>query len=167
MHIVRIVPGKAFPSLLKLGLEYPSELMDQFRKRPESFDSDLASLQTDRFIKAVLESLKKRGPREPKWLVVIDNADDLSWVRPLIPQGERGTVIFTSRNKLVGNLASEAIHVDRMSEKEAVDLLFRSAAVDASDQGETQFQNAVSIVNKLECFPLAVDLAGYYFPRLR
>lgn len=155
----------------ELNLEYPSELIDQLRKDPEPDRMDPASIGTNRIVKAVLNWLKNRGPHHTKWLVVIDNADDLSWVRQLIPRGNRGSVIITSRNKLVGTLVNEAIPVDRMTKNEAVELLSRSADLDGSwlnntrgdtFQGDKQYENALAIANKLEYFPLAIDLAGYY-----
>ena len=46
-------------------------------------------------IQAVLRWLQERKESDDKWLVVIDNADDISWgVKNVIPKGIQGSIYY-------------------------------------------------------------------------
>ena len=53
-------------------------------------------LQDEPSVQVTLSWLRGRG-EDKRWLVVLDNADDLSWdVSAIVPKGKAGTVIVTS-----------------------------------------------------------------------
>ncbi|KAF8476925.1 hypothetical protein BDZ91DRAFT_632032, partial [Kalaharituber pfeilii] len=96
-----------------------------------------------------------------KWLLVFDNLDDLEScnINDYIPLSPHGTVIITSRRR-------ESVHgrrwleVEQMQNIEAEELLLKSAKLDFEKL--TPDEAAVTIVQKLECLPLAIDQAGSY-----
>jgi tetratricopeptide (TPR) repeat protein len=96
--------------------------------------------------------------------VVLDNADDPSWVSSIVPQGEAGTVIVTSQDagasRLLGGHVTK-VEVDAMEPEEAVcvmsehseDLLYQ----DEDDECRELIEEITKLLDRLA---LALDLAG-------
>ena len=97
------------------------------------------------------------------WLIVFDNADDLSpdEVVRFIPSGNRGNILITSRNRSMGRIISfeNIIEVTEMEETDAIALLLRTSCLDTSAE---HIEAAKKIVVELGYMPLAVDQAGAY-----
>src|SRR5207237_8778142 len=70
------------------------------------------------------------------WLLIFDNADDLSFIPSYLPARGNGSLLFTTRAAAVGALAS-SVEVDCMSLMEGTQLLVRRAqrGASASDCG--------------------------------
>lgn len=115
-------------------------------------------------VQAVLSLLRARGEGK-RWLVVLDNADDLSWdVSSIVPQGEAGTVIVTSQDagaaRLLGGHVTK-VDVDAMEPEEAVcvmsehfeDLVYQ----DEDDECRELIEEITKLLDRLA---LALDLAG-------
>src|SRR6266566_8354910 len=92
------------------------------------------------------------------WLLIFDNADDLSFIPSYLPARGNGSLLFTTRAAAVGALAS-SVEVDCMSLMEGTQLLLRRAQREASD---SELAEATTIVVALAHFPLALDQAGAY-----
>jgi len=92
------------------------------------------------------------------WLLIFDNADDLSFTPSYLPARGNGSLLFTTRAAAVGALAS-SVEVDCMSLMEGTQLLLRRAQREASD---SELAEATTIVVALAHFPLALDQAGAY-----
>src|SRR6266850_2420025 len=95
------------------------------------------------------------------WLLVYDNADcGYQMVERFLPQGNKGNIIITSRNKAFGRLTTSenSLEVDNMGEEEAISLLLRSAMPGSDFLQST----AKEIVRTLGFIPLAIDQAGAY-----
>ncbi|WP_250400494.1 FxSxx-COOH system tetratricopeptide repeat protein [Streptomyces cellostaticus] len=105
---------------------------------------------TTRAVPLVLEALRTGQPFR-RWLLVFDNAEDPSLVRPYLPNGP-GSVIVTSRNPRWGALA-HSVEVDVFTRQESVQL-FRH-----SGPGTTE-QEADRIAELLGDLPLAVEQAS-------
>jgi hypothetical protein len=93
------------------------------------------------------------------WLLVFDNVNDGDEVARYIPKGNRGNILFTSRNPCLARLVSTAdrIEADQMEEDDAILLPLGSSEIECS----TQARRAASLVVKeLVFLPLAVDQAG-------
>jgi hypothetical protein len=60
------------------------------------------------------------------WLLIVDNADDLSLVQPYLPVRGNGSVLLTTRSSAVGWLAS-SLEVDTMGLIEGTELVLRRA----------------------------------------
>ncbi|KAL9601247.1 MAG: hypothetical protein Q9219_002652 [cf. Caloplaca sp. 3 TL-2023] len=97
------------------------------------------------------------------WLLLIDNADDLS--TPLeehFPEGDRGVILVTTRNPLNrvhGTIGAGSYHFERLGETEANDLLLR-AACEPTPWSATARDYATKITNHLGFLALAVLQAG-------
>ena len=120
-------------------------------------------LQDAPAVQAVLLWLRSQEA-EQKWLVIVDNADDLSWdVSSIIPQGRAGSVIVTSQDSQASRLLggkSDAVKVDVMETEEAVSLLLSNVdggSAEVSDETATLVTGVVDLLDKL---PLAIELAG-------
>ena len=101
---------------------------------------------------------------QEEWLIVFDNADDLSpeAVAKFFPPGNRGNILITSRDQSMRRIVSlleNSIQVNEMEELDAITLLLRASCLNASDE---HVEAAKKIVNELGCIPLAVDHAGAY-----
>ena len=109
----------------------------------------------------LMEAIKRWLERcEQSWLLIFDNADDLSLVRKYLPQQGNGSILLTTRANAVGSLAA-SVEVETMGFFEGAQLLLRRAQrfEHASDEEVNQAGN---IVIRLDHFPLALDQAGAY-----
>ena len=92
------------------------------------------------------------------WLLIVDNADELSFLPSYLPTRGNGHILLTTRASAVGELAP-SIEVDCMSLMEGRQLLLRRAQREGSD---AEMDEATTIVVALAQFPLALDQAGAY-----
>ena len=154
-----------------LDLDFPTHAMDQFRKQAAQVSQHQTVIQINWVIKAVMHWLEIRGDEHCKWLVIIDQADDLRWIHEIMPRGRQGSVIITSRDHFVDRIVDHAIEVGMMNTEEAVELLFRAAGTHPASAGSleakrmwrtSQEQHALAVVHALGYLPLAIDLAGAY-----
>ncbi|PYS67780.1 MAG: hypothetical protein DMF69_22080, partial [Acidobacteria bacterium] len=116
-----------------------------------------------KIIKAMHEWLR----RNPNWLLIIDNADDLDVIRLIVEQHLPGHFIATTRALATGTLA-ERVEIDSLPPDEATKLLLRRARILKSEEafgnaGEEDVKLASHIANDiLAGLPLALDQAGAY-----
>ena len=94
------------------------------------------------------------------WLLIMDNADDPDVLPDFLPQGSRGNVIYTSKNKGHAlNLTEGACcPVNEMEEDEAVTLLARSARQKKLSEEDARL--ARLIVAGFDYLALAINQAG-------
>ncbi|KAK3359535.1 hypothetical protein B0T25DRAFT_101496 [Lasiosphaeria hispida] len=133
---------------------------------PEERAEKQESVLTDGVVQAVLRWLRDRTEADDEWLVIVDNADDFSWgIQKIMPKGNRGSVIVTSRDSksvwLVPG-ACEAVHVDVMSPVEGVALLLQHMQFGAESASEGIRHHCGKIAQRLGYLALAIDLAGAY-----
>ena len=154
-----------------LDLDFPTHALDQFRKQAGQVSQHQIVIQINWVIKAVMHWLENRRDEHCKWLVIIDQADDLGWIHEIIPRGRQGSVVITSRDRFVDRFVDHAIEVGMMNTEEAVGLLFRAAGTHSVSLGSlearpmwhtSQEQHALAVVHALGYLPLAIDLAGAY-----
>ncbi|KAL8716875.1 MAG: hypothetical protein Q9225_005835 [Loekoesia sp. 1 TL-2023] len=97
------------------------------------------------------------------WLLLIDNADDLSTpIEEHFPEGDRGIILVTTRNPLNrvhGTVGQGSYHFEKLGEAEANDLLLR-AACEPSPWSITAKGYASKITSRLAFLALAVLQAG-------
>ena len=105
-----------------------------------------------------------------KWLLIFDNADRIDdpnesiSVVELIPRGENGCVLSTSRNIASdGELASIGCEVEEMKESEAVQFLLGCSRI----QGSESQEEAKIMVQILGYLPLAIEQAGSYIRTMK
>lgn len=110
----------------------------------------------DRLVAAVKQWLELCQQR---WLLVFDNADDLSLIQDCLPRQGNGHLLLTTRANAVGAFAL-SLDVENMGLVEGTTfLLHRAQRQQASDEG---YNEATNIVIALDGFPLALDQAGAY-----
>lgn len=102
-----------------------------------------------------------------EWLLVFDNADNIKIdFRRYLPPSRSGLILFTSRNsKLVSLLrSSHQVNVNGLGKDEALDMFYSICGRD--DVKAEIFVDhqpvAITIVKKLENFPLAIAQAASY-----
>ncbi|GCE15197.1 FxSxx-COOH system tetratricopeptide repeat protein [Tengunoibacter tsumagoiensis] len=94
------------------------------------------------------------------WLLIFDNADDLSFGHSFLPVRGNGNIVLTTRSSAVGSLTS-SIEVNTMEVMEGVQFLLRRAQHTISANAN-KIEEATNIVIALAQFPLAIDQAGAY-----
>ncbi|GMG36498.1 unnamed protein product [Aspergillus oryzae] len=105
-----------------------------------------------------------------KWLLVIDNADDLDLLRgtyqtegllAFLPASDGGLTIFTTRHGAVAQYltGSDVVEIGRMTGQETTDLLQKSLVrKNPSDNSES----VVNLLTELDYLPLAITQAAAY-----
>ncbi len=94
------------------------------------------------------------------WLLIFDNADDLSALQHYIPHYGNGSILLTTRVHAVGSLATP-IPVDKMGFGEGMHLLLRRAQR-GPEVAEEEARAAGMLVTTLDALPLALEQAGAY-----
>lgn len=106
--------------------------------------------------------LSSLGNEEP-WLLIIDNADDLSFpVEELFPDGAHGVILITTRNpilKTYGTVGPRYYHFVEHGEAESIELLLR-AADEKLPWSQPTIEKAKKICKTLGYLPLALMHAG-------
>lgn len=152
----------------QLKLDYPQHIVDESRNDGDSYDQQGISTANNWIIHTVKEWLENTSCN---WLVVIDNADSLTWIGDIMPKGRTGSLILTSRDRTVNRVVGHTIHVDKMDTEEALELLLRSANISSicgqqhiadAVQQKNQQDPAFLIVDRLGYMALAIDHAGAY-----
>ena len=100
-----------------------------------------------------------------EWLLIVDNADELAMVQPLLPTGNKGHVLVTTRDQATGDL--ESFLVEKMDCIEGTLLLLRRAKIlkpgmELEQVSPEDRQVAEQIVKEMDGLPLALDQAGAY-----
>lgn len=102
------------------------------------------------------------------WLLILDNADDTNVdYQKYFPAGNPGVILLTSRNPECLQYATEFgdVHLEGLSDKDAVELLMKTARV-ADRQREDHRRNAEEIaVSLFHGHPLAIIQAGAYLSK--
>ncbi|RYP70578.1 hypothetical protein DL771_005397 [Monosporascus sp. 5C6A] len=117
-------------------------------------------------LQRVLRWLRDRKEMDDEWLVIVDNADDVSWgIKEAIPKGARGSIIITSQDNRSHMLipgGCEHIEVGVMSPQEGTTLLLQRLDLDKEAVTETIRMCCAKVADELGYLPLAIDLAGAY-----
>jgi tetratricopeptide (TPR) repeat protein len=100
------------------------------------------------------------------WLLMLDNADDLSLVPAFLPPAMGGHLLLTTRAFTAGHLASR-IEVDTLSAEQGALFLLRRASLMAPDAtlehvSPQARELAMLVSQELGGLPLALDQAGAY-----
>jgi Flp pilus assembly protein TadD len=109
--------------------------------------------------------MKQWLAKNDRWLLVLDNADDLRQLRPYLPT-TNGHILFTTRAQALGDLAAK-VEVTRMAADEGALLLLRRAQAIADDAdlaaaSDSDQTLAQTLSTEMDGLPLALDQAGAY-----
>ncbi|MER5421170.1 NB-ARC domain-containing protein [Streptosporangium roseum] len=95
------------------------------------------------------------------WLLVLDDVTRPQDIAPLLGRVRSGRVVVTSRLRQGWQrIGARVLHLDVLSEDEAVDLLTRLAPPE--DPGHDVRPGALDLVQELGFLPLAIDQVGAY-----
>jgi tetratricopeptide (TPR) repeat protein len=112
------------------------------------------------------------------WLLIVDNADDLTVVRDFLPEGAQGHVLLTTRAAATGQLA-QAVTLKKMEPEEGALFLLRRAKRIANDgtwDTATEVDQEVALVDQevaleiakeMDGLPLALDQAGAFVEEMQ
>ena len=113
-----------------------------------------------------VEAVKRWLSSNQRWLLILDNADDLTIVREFIPSGRNGHVVLTTRAQAVGGIA-RFVRIREMELDEGALFLLRRAEYIAEEAPldaatEDDQARAKEITAQLDGLPLALDQAAAY-----
>jgi tetratricopeptide (TPR) repeat protein len=138
---------------------------DELQLLVDKSSKSTSGLEDSPAAQAVLSWLRNRNELNDEWLVIVDNADDLTWgVNKIIPKGSRGNVVITSQDKKSPRLFGKGceVHVDTMEQSEARALLLQHLGQDFNLASDNVQKASNEVVDRLGYLALAVDLAGAY-----
>jgi tetratricopeptide (TPR) repeat protein len=114
----------------------------------------------------IVEAVKGWLSSQQDWLLILDNADDLSLIHSFLPTTFAGHLLLTTRAQAMGRIA-QRIQVDTLDQETGALFLLRRVglvAADASLETATLSNIALAqdITKELGGLPLALDQAGAY-----
>lgn len=119
----------------------------------------------------IVQAVKNWLSTQSGWLLILDNADDLSIIPAFLPKNFIGHLLLTTREQALGTLA-QSLEVDTLAEEQGALLLLRRAKVIASNESlehasEQDRTTASAIARELGGLPLALDQAAAYIEETR
>jgi tetratricopeptide (TPR) repeat protein len=114
----------------------------------------------------VVQAVKRWLGSHERWLLILDNADDLAMTREFIPPRKNGHVLLTTRAQATGAVA-RGVEIQEMGTEEGALFLLRRAKYITENApldvaSETDQAKASEIATQLGGLPLALDQAGAY-----
>jgi transcriptional regulator with XRE-family HTH domain len=101
-----------------------------------------------------------------RWLLIIDNADDIDMAQEFIPPTGRGHVLLTSRARAMGAVAHRIVLDQMMPDDGALFLLRRATILEPADSlenaDEEDHNEALALTQIMGGLPLALDQVGAY-----
>ncbi|KAI1085098.1 hypothetical protein F5B20DRAFT_589869 [Whalleya microplaca] len=140
--------------------------------RPMAESGYIAALAECKKTTRTLDEARKRlGRISEKWLLILDNADDVQIdYHAFLPPGKNGSVILTSRNPTCNHHQTVGLErITGLDDKHASELLFKAANVH-KDDWSAESEDAARVAKLLFGHPLAIIQAGAYiktFCRIR
>ncbi len=128
-------------------------------------------VQEERDQLKIVQAVKTWLATHTRWLLILDNADDLSLLQDFLPPAGKGHILLTTRASSMGRLA-QRIEVDTLDKEPGALLLLRrtgSLTPDATlDQATANDRTiALTITEELGGLPLALDQAGAYIEEIQ
>ena len=117
------------------------------------------------------QDVKRWLESNPRWLLILDNADDLSLVQTFLPSQLNGYVLLTTRVYATTALA-QRVSLREMTPEEGALLLLRRAALIRRDAPITEAtdadrDSAIQLSIEMGGLPLAIDQAGAFIEEMR
>ncbi|GCE10468.1 tetratricopeptide repeat protein [Tengunoibacter tsumagoiensis] len=114
----------------------------------------------------IIEAVKRWLQIQQKWLLILDNVDDLGILPPFLPPTYRGHVLLTTRTLAMQRFATR-LEIKELSDEQGARMILRRAGILAPSQ-ELSHANvedhrfATLLTQELGGLPLALDQAGAY-----
>jgi tetratricopeptide (TPR) repeat protein len=153
----------AYSAVFWVKAELREELMTGFGEIAKILQLPQQDAQDQSLIVAAVKDWFKTHER---WLLIVDNADDLKVVQEFLPSSAQGHVLLTTRAAATGQIA-QAVELKKMSHHDGALFLLRRAKRIA-DQAEWEAATesdqkvALEIAQEMDGLPLALDQAGAY-----
>ncbi len=114
----------------------------------------------------IVAAIKCWLEQHERWLLILDNADELSLLNDFLPTGGQGHLLLTTRAQATGKIA-QSLSVEKMEVSEGMRLLLRRAKLLAPEEPLDNVSDVVctatqQLVQELDGLPLALDQAGAY-----
>ncbi len=114
----------------------------------------------------VVAAVKRWFEEHTGWLLIFDNADDLTILREFMPSSGKGHILLTTREQATGRIA-QRIEIEKMEPDEGTTFLLRRTGIITPDDlldaaSPTDRETARKIVQAMEGLPLALDQAGAF-----
>ncbi len=114
----------------------------------------------------VVAAVKRWFQEHTGWLLIFDNADDLTILRDFQPTGVKGHILLTTREQATGRIA-QRIEIEKMEPEEGALFLLRHTGILTPDAtldtaSSIDREAAREIVQAMEGLPLALDQAGAF-----
>jgi tetratricopeptide (TPR) repeat protein len=127
--------------------------------------------KNEREVDRIVQAVKIWLEEHPRWLLILDNADDLELARSYLPTRPRGHILLTTRSQIVGQIAT-LVQVEAMPPEVGLLFLLRRSGVNLSaNERDTVasdiLHEACLLVEMLAGHPLALDQAGAYIEETR
>ena len=98
---------------------------------------------------------------EHRWLIVIDNLDDITIAAGFLPQnGPLQHTLITTRNPNAAGIPAEGLEVPLLTSADSVELLCTLSGITITNSPENE--QAICIVAELGYLPLAIEQAAAY-----
>jgi tetratricopeptide (TPR) repeat protein/transcriptional regulator with XRE-family HTH domain len=119
----------------------------------------------------VVRAVKRWLSVHTRWLLVLDNVDDLQMIVDFLPMPAVGDILLTTRLQALGTIAQN-IEVKKMELEEGVRFLLHRSKISVSGTSlaslaQENYQQAIDIFTPLDGLPLALDQAGAYIEETR
>ena len=113
----------------------------------------------------IVKAVQRWLQRHDHWLLILDNADDLSLTSPFIQGLQSGHILLTTRAQATGTILG--IEVKKLPDPEGTAFLLRRAKLITKDISyeiipQELRDQSLAIVRELDGLPLALDQAGAY-----
>ncbi len=114
----------------------------------------------------IVAAIKYWLQQHERWLVVFDNVEDITRVKPFLPPAGQGHILITTRAQATGSVAVPC-EIEPMELQEGALFLLRRVKLLSPDQsldqaGEREREAAREITRLFGGHPLALDQAGAY-----
>lgn len=148
-----------YTHILWISAASEEAVLDSFAALTELVPALKRGAESDQYA-LVKQALRWLEQCQEPWLLIYDNADEISFLPAYLPRSDQGSILFTTRSSAIGGLAP-SLEVDALPLEEGIHLLLRRAGRERAATLEDQ-EEARALVQALGSFPLAIDQAGAY-----
>ena len=119
----------------------------------------LLSLPRESRQEIIIEVVKDWLTKNRGWLLLVDNVFSSNVVKPFLPAGDSGTILFTMRDELAARMlgTSGKLELASMNTEESVELILKSAGMDLSTVSPDDRERAAELGQEVGGLPLALD----------
>jgi tetratricopeptide (TPR) repeat protein/DNA-binding XRE family transcriptional regulator len=115
----------------------------------------------------IVAAVKRWLKGKTKWLLILDNVEDLSMVEEFLPPGHHGCVLLTTRTQQVTEHIALVHALEGLPKEEGTLLLLHRAGLLALDAlleqaAPEDYEQALALWELVEGLPLALDQIGAY-----